>query len=163
MNKARSEAAEYEYQYGVKVPPEVLARRLANVNQVATQKAAMRPLGASITLAGVEEDGTVEVYRCDPAGYYVGYAAVATGPKANEVMAAFERVLKNEMDLAEGQVVYFGNDLESTVQLGARLLQEALGTQFKASELEIGVVPKQDRCFRVYSEEQVQAVLDSIQ
>lgn len=169
VNKARSEAAEYEYQYGVPVPPEVLARRLANVNQVATQKAAMRPLGASITLAGIEEeeaDGSgngVEVYRCDPAGYYVGYSAVATGPKANEVMAAFERHLKNEMaPVSEGQRIYFGKDAEETVALGVRILQDTLGTAFKAAELEIGVVSKADPHFCVYSEAQVQAVLDSI-
>ena len=162
ISKARSEAAEYEYEYGVPVPPEVLARRLANVNQVATQKAAMRPLGVSITLAGVEEDGTVEVYRCDPAGYYVGYSAVATGPKASEVMAAFERHLKNEMSVAEGERLCFGGTVAETVALGVRILQESLGTAFKASELEIGLVPKADRVFRTYTESEVQAVLESI-
>jgi len=64
----------------------MLARRLADVNQVYTQNAEMRPLGCSTIIVGLSRDGKPRAIRTDPAGYYTLMTACALGPKQQQVI-----------------------------------------------------------------------------
>lgn len=82
MTRARQEAAEFKYKYGYDITPELLARRLATINQVYTQHAAMRPLAVTVMLVGVDDELQLpQLFKVDPAGYFVGYKATAAGQK----------------------------------------------------------------------------------
>ena len=48
VQKARLEAAEFKYQNGYDMPVDALAKRLANIAQVSTQRATIRPYGIGI-------------------------------------------------------------------------------------------------------------------
>jgi 20S proteasome alpha/beta subunit len=41
VDRARGEAAEFRYKYGYEMPCDVLAKRLANINQVYTQRVSL--------------------------------------------------------------------------------------------------------------------------
>ena len=106
VQKARLEAAEFKYQNGYDIPVDALAKRLANVAQVSTQRASVRPYGvgkflcttqthflAMILVAYDDERGPL-LYRTDPAGVYMGYKAAAAGPKSQEAHNYLEKQYK---------------------------------------------------------------------
>lgn len=162
VSRAQGEAAEFRYKYGYEMPCDVLAKRIANISQVYTQKAYMRPLGVAMTLISVDSEYGPQLYKCDPAGYYVGYKATASGPKTQEALNFLEKKLKNR-DAAEG-------DWKEVVELGISTLSQVLSVDFKKGELEIGIVggPRADGQagsdpeFRVLSEDEIDERLQAI-
>jgi 20S proteasome subunit alpha 1 len=95
-------------------------------------KAYMRPLGVAATLISVDSEFGPQLYKCDPAGYYVGYKATASGPKQQEALNHLEKKLKNK-EHAPGS-------WEDVVELGISTLSTVLSVDFKKGELEVGIV-----------------------
>lgn len=179
VDRARGEAAEFRYKFGYEMPCDVLAKRLANINQVYTQRvrvcfacreldltnglqAYMRPLGVATTLISVDDEFGPQLYKCDPAGYYVGYKATASGPKQQEALNHLEKKLKNK-ECAPG-------GWEEVVELGISTLNTVLSVDFKKGELEVGIVggPRSDgkegsdAAFKTLTEEQIDERLQAI-
>ena len=122
----------------------------------------MRPLGVATTLISVDSEAGPQLYKCDPAGYYVGYKATASGPKTQEALNYLEKKLKNK-DCAEG-------DWQDVVELGIATLSTVLSVDFKKGELEVGIVggPRTDGKegtdseFRALTEDEIDERLQAI-
>ncbi|OLL23871.1 putative proteasome subunit alpha type-1 [Neolecta irregularis DAH-3] len=150
VTRARSEAAKFRYENGYEMPCDVLAKRLATINQVYTQRAAMRPLGVAITLVSHDEEFGPQLFKVDPAGYYTGYLGCATGPKAQDISNYLEKKYKK----GEPETVV------DTIDLGLSTLMSVLSAEFKRGEVEVGVATKEG--FRVLSEEEIDERLQAI-
>ncbi|CAO1629101.1 unnamed protein product [Sympodiomycopsis kandeliae] len=172
VQKARAEAAEFKYKYGYAITPDLLAKRIANVNQVYTQRAAMRPLGISMILVGIDPDSDrgPQIYKIDPAGYYVGFRATAAGTKQTEAINFLEKHFKKKgnsntttsttdsssttttpsgpplseisPDAATIQAEEISRTMtrEETIHLAVETLSTVLAQDLKANEIEIGIV-----------------------
>merc|ERR1719231_1061418 len=85
VQRLRQEAADFKFNNGYDIPVSYLAKRAADLAQVYTQHANMRPLGIAMIIIGIDVEGekmTPQLYRCDPAGYFVGYKATSAGQGA---------------------------------------------------------------------------------
>lgn len=125
-------------------------------------QASLRPYGLATTLISLDSEYGPQLFKCDPAGYYVGYKATAAGPKQQEALNHLEKKLKNK-DCAEG-------DWENVVELAITTLSSVLGMDFKKTEIEIGIVggPRADGKagtdpqFRILTEDEIDERLQAI-
>lgn len=129
--RARAEAAEFHYKNGYQMPVDALSKRMANLSQIYSQRAYMRPLGVALTFCSVDDEFGPLLYKTDPAGYYVGSKANATGPKQQELTTALEKKYKKK-DHVEG-------DWKQVVEFAIITLSNTLNTEFRKNDIEIGV------------------------
>lgn len=140
--RARAEAAEFRYKNGYEMPVDALAKRMANLAQIYTQRAYMRPLGVALTFCAVDDEFGPMLFKTDPAGYYVGARANATGPKQQELITALEKKYKKELK----------GDWQQVVEFAIVTLSNVLNTEFRKNDIEIGVA-LHDRFFILSSDE----------
>lgn len=154
VQQARQQAAEFRFKYGYECPVDFLAKVLADKAQVYTQHAYMRPLGVVTMLIGIDEEKGPQLFKVDPAGYFVGYKATSVGAKETEATTALEKKLKAKPDMT----------YEEAVQAAIGALQGVLSEEFKATEIEVGVVRTGHlgNAFHVLGQEEVETFLVAI-
>merc|ERR1712083_411281 len=157
VSRLRAEAAQFKFDNGYDIPVSYLAKRAADLAQVYTQHANMRPLGIAMIIVGIDVEGDVKIpqlYRCDPAGYFVGYKATSAGQKEQEANNFLEKRFKTD---SNPSLSY-----DDTVQLALACLQNVMGSDLKASDIEVSVMRNENLKFTRLTADEVEAHLTAL-
>ncbi|KAG1658459.1 hypothetical protein FOA52_003105 [Chlamydomonas sp. UWO 241] len=151
--QARQQAAEFRFKYGYEVPVDFLAKVLADKAQVYTQHAYMRPLGVVSMLIAIDEERGPQLFKVDPAGFYIGYKATSVGTKETEATNFLEKKFKGSPQLSYDDAV--------TTAIGA--MANVLSEDLKSTDIEVGVVRDDgERAFKVLTAEEVDHFLTTL-
>ncbi|MFX0182964.1 MAG: archaeal proteasome endopeptidase complex subunit alpha [Candidatus Hodarchaeota archaeon] len=90
VDQARIQAQIHRITYNEVITVEALTRRIANLKQLYTQHAGVRPFGVSLLIAGCDEMHGPQLYMTEPSGSYWGYRATAIGSSAPAIIEFLE-------------------------------------------------------------------------
>lgn len=152
IQRLRYEAADFEFKYGYSVPPAVLAKRMADIAQVNTQSASMRPLAVVLLIVGVDDETGPVVLKVDPAGHYLPFKGTASGNKEQEATNFLEKRVDKIPEYS----------VNETIRTAIVCLGSVLGSDFRGNELEVAVVQGTEGRFRSLDEEEIEEHLNAI-
>ena len=76
LQRYRQEASEYKGDYGHDISVDILSQRAADIAQLYTQKAFMRPYAVETIMASIDLEKGPMLYKVDPAGHFYGYRVI---------------------------------------------------------------------------------------
>lgn len=104
-------------------------------------------------LTGIDPELGPQIFKLDPAGYYVGFHATASGAKQQEAINLLEKGFKKGWEL---------NTVDDVVELALQSLSTVLATDLKAGEVEVGVTSSAERGFRKLKTEEIDDYLQKL-
>jgi len=152
VQRARYEAADYKFNYGYDMPVHVLARRIADLAQVNTQSAGMRPLACTMLLVGVDDEKGTQCFKIDCAGHFLPFFGAASGQKEQEAVNFLEKKVDAMKEYS----------FDESVRVAIMCLGSVLGSDFRGNEIEVGVVQGKDGLFHLLTEEEIEDHLNAI-
>lgn len=99
----------------------------------------------------MDDEKGPQVYKIDPAGHYWGYKATCAGTKDQEGQNYLEKKVKSNENM----------DKTTVIQTAITCLQSILSSDFKSTEVEMGIVEEGKR-FRKLTEEEIDQHLTAI-
>lgn len=153
ITRSRQIASKFESDNGYEIPVHFLSLKVANIAQVYTQHAYMRPYGVMAFFMAIDDEKGPQLFKCEPTGFYMGHKACAAGPKEEDASNALEKVIKkNENKQNE----------KDNIEDALNCLQTVLGFDFKSYDCEVAVVSKARPKFTRLTMEQIDMHLNNI-
>ena len=152
VQRARYEASKWQFDHGYSTPTKVLAKRMADLAQVNTQSASMRPLANIALMIGVDDEDGPTVCKVDCAGHFLPYKAAASGPKEQEAMNFLEKRVDDLPEYSQDEII----------RLAITCLGSVLGSDFRGAEIEVGTISGKNGKFTILTESDIDAHLNAI-
>lgn len=154
--RARQIASKFEAEFGYEIPVHFLSQKVANIAQVYTQHAYMRPYGVTAFFSAIDDEKGPQLYKVQPTGTYLGYKACSAGTKEDDANNGLEKIVKSYANK-----VTQANE-KRTIEDAINCLQTVLGIDFKMNDCEVGVVANNKTEFRRLTPEEIDTHLNNI-
>jgi 20S proteasome subunit alpha 7 len=106
MNRAREEAGNYNASYGTKIPPALLAQRIASYVHYFTLHGSLRPFGATIILASYDPSTKQhELHMIEPSGVSYEFFGCAAGKGRQSAKTEMEKLSLGNVSGSTGEVI----------------------------------------------------------
>ncbi|WP_257287510.1 archaeal proteasome endopeptidase complex subunit alpha [Endozoicomonas sp. SESOKO2] len=122
IRKAQLECQSFRLSFEDAMNINSIARRVAEVQQKATQHGGCRPYGVACIIGGFNNDGSPQLWQTEPSGVCVSWKACSVGRKSKAVLELLEREYKDDMSRDDTIKVALKGLLEA-VESGARNIE----------------------------------------
>jgi proteasome alpha subunit len=146
IRRARISAQSNRMTYAEPIDIEELTSSVGDLLQTYTQNAGVRPFGVSLIFGGVD-NYRVSLIATDPSGSYRGYKATSVGRNSDAAKEVLQKQYREEITLDE------------SIALSVEALRTAAQQEMAVENLNIAVIPKENKVFRVLEDEEVRRYL----
>jgi proteasome alpha subunit len=152
VNQARIQAQIHRITYSEAITVEALTRRLANLKQMYTQHAGVRPFGVSLLIAGCDEMLGPQLYMTEPSGSYWGYRATAIGSSAPAII-----------EFLEGEYKEIAQTLKDGSLIALKALKQVSEGEIDPEMIEIVVVSKKTQTIEHLNKKDIDLLIKRLQ
>ncbi|KAK3138230.1 hypothetical protein QOZ80_5AG0366130 [Eleusine coracana subsp. coracana] len=153
----RNECINHAFVYEAPLPVSRLALRLADKEQVCTQRSWKRPYGVGLLVAGLDETGP-HLYYNYPSGNYYEYQAFAIGSRSQAAKTFLERKFEGFNKYTPEQLI---KDALSAIR------ETLQGEKLTSANCTVAIVGRREdgtvEPFQVVDTKRIQAIIDSME
>eukprot|EP00029_Vermamoeba_vermiformis_P009183 TRINITY_DN44_c0_g1_i1.p1 TRINITY_DN44_c0_g1~~TRINITY_DN44_c0_g1_i1.p1 ORF type:complete len:252 (-),score=84.23 TRINITY_DN44_c0_g1_i1:76-831(-) len=154
IDHARVEGQNYRFTYDEPISVESLTHAVCDLalrfgEDRDDDNAMSRPFGVALLIGGVDETGPV-LFHTDPSGTYLQFNAKSIGSGAESAQTHLEKQYHKSMTLAEAE------------KLALSVLREVVEEKVDATNVEVASITVQTKKFRLYTREEVGAIISAL-
>lgn len=130
IEKAQLIAQQHRVTFDNPIDTKSMVKEICNVKQAFTQYGGARPFGISILFAGVDEDGSINLFETEPTGMFFQYMATVIGEGETEIKAILDKEYREGMSIEDG------------INLAISAMKRVLGKDFDIKRIDCAFVSK---------------------
>ncbi|GMG19017.1 unnamed protein product [Ambrosiozyma monospora] len=155
IDHARVTSVQHDLYYDEKIGVESLTQSVCDLalrfgEGASGEKRLMsRPFGVALLIAGYDEDKGPQLYHAEPSGTFYRYDAKAIGSGSEGAQAELQNEFHKSLSLEEAEV------------LTLKVLKQVMEEKLNSTNAQLASVTK-DKGFRIYSDEEVAKIIETL-
>jgi proteasome alpha subunit len=150
IERSQLKAQQHRVTYDSPIDTLTVVKDISDLKQICTQSAGLRPFGVSLLVAGVDEDGSINLFETDPTGIFFQYKATAIGEGETDVTEILHKQYKEDLTIEEG------------IKLAVKALIKSIGEKFTADRIDCAFIKQDEKRYKKLSKEKIDKILTEV-